>query len=392
MSDLLIELHVQSDLCIDGDTMISILIPHQTKGQAPRPVVNAHGTYGKTAASPQLSGVVDVNSCLSTSNSFVTPVANMAVKSEMPPMRSAVNSDAGCATPSSPKTNQLSASAVQTNSATCIPVKDTAIEYQADIDSSSGLTSRSLSQASAGHGLIPLIPTPHAPSVSISEDLETCNARMDASFPKQETTLSRSNHGLPLRSNTTGIFMPNGPRQEGNEFPYINPTETYFPAKMQAHVEVRPTPSRPSYSSSGLEGVLPSTTSATNAYPYLAPYHPPPNNLLPQGATSSRTPVSAGYSPFGVPDFNSTVPLENRNWLFNENWYPTFCDTPLPTNLMAQAYNSNPNPNHALTPQTPFMSMPANNAHGQMLAAQEWNAVAAGNGYGQKSAESQGRR
>ncbi|KAL9128114.1 MAG: hypothetical protein Q9217_003135 [Psora testacea] len=385
--------------CLDGNTMISIIIPHQPKGQGPRTAPNATKTRENSMVSLQCSDSTDVDSFQSNSSSFVTPVANMTLKSVVHPMRNNDQGEGGCALPPSPKAPHLAKNEPVTDQehitsgvfSNIAPLQDIDLQYQADADSSSGHTSRSLSQASHTQSLLPLIPVQGALSASTSQEVDTPMTQTNACFHK-ETIPSHSKHCLSAECNHVGMYK-HSHNGQGKESHCINPAETYLPCHSQAQMEVRLARSHPSYSSSGLEGVLPYNIPTGNGYPYLAPSQPPPSHPVRQRPVTNPVPAPTDYPSYEASELTGTASLD-RDWLLDENWYPTCYDVRPTASMIAQpSYDANSNNYSSIPPQqtTSTTLMPVNQ-NGQMLAAQQqWQAISAGNGYTQGFVQGQRR-
>ena len=362
-------------------------MPEQPKDRIQRPVLGTNRVHDKKATSPESSDMIDVDSSQSTSSSFITPVANMTLRSDVPTRVKAEDSNLTCEVSPSPIDIQLprvqpvtcSEGVVSAMGTPHAPVHDVDLQYQGDVESSSGLTSRSLSQASHSKTLLPLIPGQRVLEASTGQARNIYASQVDAGFAKEEGMLPRSNHGLPSQAAQMQMYLQ-AHQGQGNENRCIA-SESHLPVHTQAQEEIRTARTRPSYSSSGLEGVLPSTTIAGNGYDYFGPSQHSNPALQPVPA-SSHVPMTTGYPSYGASEYDGAVPVD-RDWLLDETWYPTLYDTKPTSSMLAQGYNMNCSSNAALPSQrTASMSM-ATNEHGQTLTAQEWQAmsISARNGY-----------
>ena len=355
-------------------------MPHPPKDHAARSGINSTRISEKKEASPDSGDIVDVECSHSTNSPLITPTADMSIKTEALVETNVSDDRIRCSLLYDSDKIQLFNNQPMANAEPMLtgiggpvaPLHDMNAQYQFDVGDSSHFASRPLSQASHTQNLIPLIPIGHRPSASDTHGDNTRMVHDSARLPGDE---QRSSHGRPGRLDQAWMYHQN--RAEPSRC--INPTDTYTPSLAQVDCEARSNGTRSLYSYSGVDRDMAPTTEVGGAYSYLAPPQPPPSHPVQQGPVSSRTEASTGYPIYEASVFNNAV-TRDRTYLLEKDWYSTSYDTEPPPNMMAQSYNLNADPN-ILLPQQPMANSLHADQQSRALVAQEWHAIAAGNGY-----------
>ena len=167
-----------------------------------------------------------------------------------------------------------------------------------------------------------LAPTPKAMSRDVASGMETCMNVSRTHFPQELFKLPSSHHRMSELPDQCEMQQ-----QDCNGL-----ISELAQIQQQAQVEIRPKPARTFYPSSGVPSVLTTDQISTQV---------PSSSTSSSADYSSTTGVSTESSScqsVKVSDHDTIVPSD-RDYLFNQGWFPTFLDLDPTMTMSGSNYN-----------------------------------------------------